>query len=219
MRRLVTWIAGFGLALFLLGLALMPLTVPGFTRIVGSRTSLAAESGLGPARMTLVAEQVRAFVVDGEAGTLPAIVDGKPGFDPAAVSHLLDVRRVLAYARIVTGILALVLLTGLAFEVAQKRTARIADTLCAGAFLATVLVLLCVIAATVNFEQFFTSFHGLFFKAGTWTFAEDSLLIRTFPEQFWTIAGASWAGLVLAGAGLIAAGACVLRSGQGRQPT
>jgi len=46
-----------------------------------------------------------------------------------------------------------------------------------------VLVVVAVLAATSNFDAFFTAFHGLFFKAGTWTFDADSLLIETFPER------------------------------------
>ena len=49
---------------------------------------------------------------------------------------------------------------------------------------------------------FFSAFHGLFFAEGTWTFPSDSVLIRLFPESFWTMAGVTWAALV----GLIARG-------------
>lgn len=211
MRRPATWLAGLLLALFLLGAAIVPLTAPGFTRRLAAKTSLATEAGLPKARMLQVAEMVRVFVVDTEAPMLPATVDGRPGFDQAAVSHLLDVRRVLSGARVVTGVLAAVLALGLAWEVARKRTDSIADVLTAGAICSAVLVVLCVIAATTNFEAFFAAFHGLFFKAGTWTFPYDSLLIETFPESFWTVAGGAWGGLVLVGAGLLALGARALR--------
>ncbi len=122
-------------------------------------------------------------------------------------------RRVLAAARILTGVLALALAVGLAFEVARKRTDRIADALFAGAICSVALVGLCVVAATSDFDTFFSAFHGLFFSAGTWTFPYDSLLIRTFPEPFWVTAGAVWGGLVLAGAGVLALVAWALRSG------
>ncbi len=72
---------------------------------------------------------------------------------------------------------------------------------------------LCVVAATSDFDTFFSAFHGLFFSAGTWTFSYDSLLIRTFPEPFWVTAGAVWGGLVLAGAGVLALVAWALRHG------
>ncbi len=216
MSRLTTWVGGIALALFLLGLSVIPLTVPAFTSIVGSKTSYARQSGLGTQRMARVAEQVRAFVIDGKPDVLPATVDGRPGFDAGAISHLLDVRRVLSGARLVTGILAIVLAIVLAVEGLRKRTGWISDALCAGALMATLFVALGVVAATVNFDWFFTEFHGLFFKAGTWTFDSNSLLIETFPEGFWAIAGAVWGGLVLTGAGVLAFGSCTLKGAQAK---
>jgi integral membrane protein (TIGR01906 family) len=213
MRRVSTWIAGLVLAVFLLGASVVPLTIPAFTRIVASKTSLAAEAGISQSRILEVAEQVRHFVVDTDAPMLPASVDGRAGFDAAAVSHLVDVRNVLAAARIASGLLALVLAAGLAYEVSRKRVDRIADALVAGAICSFSLVILCVLAATMNFEAFFSAFHGLFFSAGTWTFSYDSLLIQTFPEPFWVTAGAVWGGLVLLGSGLFLLGAWALRRG------
>ena len=213
MRRFSTWMAGLALAVFLFGASVVPLTIPAFTHLLAAQTSLAQEAGVTPATMLKVAEEVRSFVVGGDTDTLPAIVDGRPGFDAAAVSHLLDVRRVITAARIASGILALVLALGLAYEVAHKRTRRIADALVAGALCSVALVVLCVIAATMDFETFFAAFHGLFFSAGTWTFPYDSLLIQTFPEPFWVIAGAAWGATVLLGAGALALGGWVLRRG------
>ena len=54
--------------------------------------------------------------------------------------------------------------------------------------------------AVLDFDTFFSAFHGLFFEPGTWTFPSDSVLIRLFPEAFWIAAGASWATLVLVAA-------------------
>ncbi len=213
MRRVSTWLAGIALAVFLLGIAIVPLTIPAFTRLAAGRFALAQEAGLPMSRMLDVAEQVRLFVVHADAPDLPATVDGRPGFDESAASHLVDVRNVLVAARIATGVLALGLAIGLGLEVARKRTDRIADALMAGAICSVVLVVLCAVAAFSDFEAFFSAFHGLFFSAGTWTFPYDSLLIQTFPEPFWVTAGAVWGGLVLAGAGVLAAGSWALRRG------
>jgi uncharacterized membrane protein len=70
----------------------------------------------------------------------------------------------------------------------------------AGAVWCAVLIALAVLAGLSNFDALFTAFHGLFFAEGTWTFAADSLLIRTFPEQFWATAAGVWAALILLGA-------------------
>lgn len=205
MRRLASLLVGLAFAILVLGIALFPLTQPAFTRIVAGRYSLADEAGLPKARMLAVAEQVRRFVVDGDRGDeLPATVDGRPGFDEAAVSHLLDVRRVLSGAQLVTGLLAAFVTVWIGVEVARHRTNQIASAMNVGAVLCVVLVALAGVAGLVDFEKLFAAFHGLFFAAGTWTFPSDSLLIQTFPEPFWAVAGATWAVLVLLGAGILA---------------
>ena len=213
MRRLSTWLVGFALAVFVIGLTVVPLTIPAYTRLLASRTSLAQEAGLPRPEMLRIAEQVRAFVVDDEGRMLPAVVDGRAGFEDAAVSHLIDVRRVLNGARIATGVLAAALAIGLAYEVARKRTDRVAMVFYAGAVWCVALVVLSVIAAFANFDAFFSAFHGLFFKSGTWSFPSDSLLIQTFPETFWATAGATWGALILLCAAGFAAIARALDSG------
>ena len=197
MRRAATVLVGIALAALVLGVSVSLLTGHAFTRLLASRYSLAAEAGLPRERMLDVAEHVRAFVVDGDAQTLPATVDGRPGFDAAAVSHLLDVRQVLDSARIVTGLLSALLTIWLGVHIARKRTQGIAAALRAGAITSTVIVVLAAVIAVSDFESFFSAFHRLFFTSGTWTFSYDSLLIQTFPEPFWVTAGLAWGGLVL----------------------
>ena len=197
MRRVTTVIVGIALCLLMIGVSVSLLTGHAFTRLLAGRFSLAAEAGLPHQRMLQVAEQVRAFVVDGDVHTLPATVDGRPGFDAGAVSHLRDVRGVLAGARVVTGALAALIALWIGMHVARRRTSGIADALRAGAIAGASVVVLSVVIAFVDFERFFAAFHGIFFKSGTWTFPSDSLLIQTFPEPFWVSAGATLGGLVL----------------------
>jgi len=79
-------------------------------------------------------------------------------------------------------------------------------------------VVLAAVAAVTDFDTFFSAFHGVFFAEGTWTFPYDSLLIRLFPEPFWAVSGASWAGLVLTIAlGYGAAGAWLVRGERSRK--
>lgn len=218
MRSVSTWVVGLALALVVVGTAVLALTAPGFTRALAERFSLAAEAGLSPERMLEVAEQVRAFVVTSNADSLPATVDGRSGFDGSAVSHLIDVRRVLNAARLFTGLLTALVTIWIALELARKRPERIADALRAGAILAVVFVALAALAAVLDFERFFTAFHGLFFRSGTWTFAFDSLLIQTFPEPFWATCGAAWAVLTVLGAGALLGLARLLTAQRGTLP-
>jgi len=202
-RSVSTWFAGFALAIVVVGTAVLPLTGPSFTRTLSTRFSLAAEAGLPPARMLEIAEQVRGFVVAGEPQTLPETVDGRSGFDAAAASHLVDVRGVLNAAKLFTGLVTALVTIWIAIELARRRPGRIADALRAGAILSVAFVLLAAAAATLDFDSFFTAFHGLFFRSGTWTFEYDSLLIQTFPEAFWVTSGAAWATLTVLGAAIL----------------
>jgi integral membrane protein (TIGR01906 family) len=213
MRWLLTALLGIAMAVFLVGVSVVALTAPAFTHYVALNTSEASQAGLSQARMLQVAEQVRRFVTDADAPALPATVDGRPGFDAGAVSHLVDVRGVLGGASVVTGLLAALLAVVIGIEVARTRTAFLADALVVGAIVSVVLVVLGAVAATSNFDAFFTAFHGLFFKAGTWAFSADSLLIETFPEPFWMTCGVAWATLVALGAGAMGVTSWALRRG------
>jgi len=204
MRSFSAWIVGLALALMVAGIAILPLTSPAFTRTLSARYSLAEEAGLPPERMLEVAEEVRAFVVESDAPTLPVTVDGRDGFDEAASSHLIDVRVVLSRARLFTGVLTLLATGWIVLMFRRQRIDAIVAALRAGAILTVALIVLAAIAAVSDFDSFFTAFHGLFFASGTWTFAYDSLLIQTFPEPFWASSGAAWAVAMGLGAGLLA---------------
>ena len=54
-----------------------------------------------------------------------------------------------------------------------------------GGLLMLGLVLLIGIFASINFWQFFTDFHGLFFTGNSWQFLYSDTLIRLFPLRFW----------------------------------
>ncbi len=211
MRHFATALVGLALALLLVGLALIPLTQPPFTRVLAERFSLARDAALPPSRMLEVAEQVRAFVVGPEGPTLPAVVDGRPGFDESAVSHLDDVRRVISSARLVTWGLAIALALWLGVLIARRRLDRVAAALSAGAVWCVVLVVVAALAGTLDFDALFSAFHGVFFAEGTWTFPSDSLLIQTFPEQFWAAAAAAWALIVVLGGVALGLGGWALR--------
>jgi integral membrane protein (TIGR01906 family) len=49
----------------------------------------------------------------------------------------------------------------------------------------------------LNFNNFFTRFHHLFFEGDTWLFRRDDTLIRLFPNDFWFDASAGIAGLTV----------------------
>lgn len=211
MRRLAAIIAGIALALLVVGISLYPMLHPTFTRILAERNSQFAQIGLPRVEVLRLAEQVREFVADGDVDSLPARVGSRAAFDEAAVSHLRDVRHVLAGARAFTGVLAAVMAVWLGVLIARRRFREISSAMMAAGVTCVAIVLLAAAAGTLDFEALFTWFHGLFFASGTWTFPADSLLIELFPEGFWATAGATWAGLVLLGGALLGVGGWLLR--------
>lgn len=46
--------------------------------------------------------------------------------------------------------------------------------------------------AVIDFNGFFSAFHGVFFPQGNWTFSSTSLLICMYPTGFWMGMGVLW---------------------------
>ena len=199
-------------AAFVIGTCALTLTLPVYTSAAEQALGVPATAGLSLADVLKLSAQVRTLVADAEYDPLPSTWRGQPAFDAAAVSHLLDVRAVLSAVRLATGVAALLLALLVAYTVGRRRLDLLWPSMRWGAVVIAGVVLLAAIAAFTDFETFFAAFHSLFFKAGTWTFAFDSLLIRLFPERFWAASGAIWAGMSLAGAGLLAAAGHLLRA-------
>lgn len=101
------------------------------------------------------------------------------------VQHLVDVRGVvdgffLAHqAAFVTALTSGVFL----WRWGRKRSLFRAVRGGAGALLG--LVALILASAFINFDAFFTHFHQIFFREGSWIFAEESTLIQLYPLPFW----------------------------------
>jgi integral membrane protein (TIGR01906 family) len=213
-RALTALVVGLALALMVVGIALMPLLHPTFTKLLVERYSETRQAGLSQAQMFHNAELVREFVADGDLDSLPATVNGRTGFDEAAVSHLRDVRGVLASARTFTGILAAFVVVWLGVATVRKELTTISWALLAGAGFCMLFVVLGAVAGSMSFDTLFTWFHALFFSAGTWQFPADSLLIELFPESFWVAAGLTWAWLVALGGAVLGVAGWLVRGAE-----
>lgn len=217
MRRLGTAVVaeaavvGVLWAAVVLGVAVIILTMPAYTSVASQALGIPETAGLPPQDVTALSEQVRALVADRDYEPLPRAWKGEPAFDPAAVSHLMDVRSVIAGSRSAVAWIALVLAAYIWWCVARQRLESLARSMRSGALVLAVCTALALVVAVTSFDVLFTAFHGVFFAAGTWVFPEDSLLIRLFPERFWIASGAAWAALVFAGAAVLAVIARLLR--------
>lgn len=202
MRVVESLVMGLVLSVLAIGLSVTLLGSPWFTHALSLRYSLWEDAGLTQAHMTEIAEEVRAFVIDG-AGELPEIVDGRTGFGADAVSHLADVAAVMNRATLLTWVSGLLAAAWAVARLIGRRFDRLRDGLRVGSLLTLLAVLVTVLAGTADFNSFFSAFHGLFFAAGTWTFPADSLLIQLFPEPFWAASAGAWAALSVLFAGVM----------------
>jgi hypothetical protein len=185
------------LALAIVGAALLPLTTPAYVRFMVGAVGSADRTGLGLDGTLETAEHVRRFVTDPAAPPLPVTIGGRPAYDEAAVSHLADVRDVLAPARWLASGLAL---AASVWTLVRRRTragrAVVASALYGAGWSLLVIGGVAVLAGAADFDALFAWFHSLFFASGTWLFPEGALLIEVFPLPFWVASGAVW-GLVI----------------------
>ena len=107
-------------------------------------------------------------------------VNGQTAFNPREVSHMVDVRRVLAGAFTAQIIMGLLILASL--FVVRRSAGR--TLMWAGIFTIAVVILLGIFAAT-SFDLFFTLFHRLFFEGSSWLFNDTDTLIQLYPEELW----------------------------------
>jgi uncharacterized membrane protein len=104
-----------------------------------------------------------------------------------------DVRSVLQGTQLAVLLLTVLWAALLLLPARRAGAATMGAGLFFGGVAAVVVALLVSVVGTISFDALFTGMHGLFFAEGTWTFAEDSLLICAYPLPFWIGMGITWA--------------------------
>lgn len=100
-------------------------------------------------------------------------------YEEDAVSHMMDVKKVFFYADVILYI-SLLIATGM-FTYYKRRKI---EFLKYGGWTTIVGLGSLLLFALLGFNTLFTWFHKIFFPQGNWQFASDSLLIQTFPINF-----------------------------------
>jgi len=129
------------------------------------------------------------------------------GFGDDELSHLRDVRGVFGLALWLTAASAALAAVLAAFGGVKDRRHLAFGAATRALILGGTAAAVLLATGALAFEPLFGAFHALFFREGTWTFPMDSWLIRTFPERFWAIAAAGWAGMTIGWLGLAWLGA------------
>lgn len=123
-------------------------------------------------------------------------------FNDRELRHMLDVKIVTRFA-FAAGSIAAVLAVIAAAALWRIDAAELRRALMTGAVFTLALLAGIVVLALFAWDIFFTSFHNMFFEAGTWQFLYSDTLIRLFPEQLWFDAALLVGGLTVIEAALV----------------
>ena len=119
-------------------------------------------------------------------------------FGPNEISHLQDCNKIINVAApVLIVIAALALILGIILGVSCGSRA-LGHALIAAPTVLLLATIGLAIWAIVDFNAFFSAFHGLFFPQGNWTFPADSLLICMLPTAFWVGMVAIWVFVTIA---------------------
>ncbi len=120
-----------------------------------------------------------------------------PLFNQREIGHMLDVKKLVDTFKILTWVLAIVVIGGLIFLLVRPET-RVEGyrALFHGGILTTVILLLMLVLILLSWNLVFTQFHEILFPPDTWTFNYSDSLIRLFPEKFWFDFGLLWTGAI-----------------------
>ncbi len=104
-------------------------------------------------------------------------------FTASEISHLQDVKEVMQFANYLSYfILALTII----LSIFLYRQAFLSKALLYSSIFSLSLFVLIFLFYFFGFSSLFNAFHQVFFPQGNWQFPADSLLIRTFPFEFFT---------------------------------
>jgi len=130
-----------------------------------------------------------------------AILNQQP-FTANELSHLTDVRILLGGSLLLTYTLVVVSMVAI---VALRKLQLARRSLLAAGITCLALPLVGGAFMFFAFDPTFVLFHEVFFPQGNWEFPTTSLIISTFPGEYWRLVGMLWMGFFLIG-GLILIG-------------
>lgn len=193
MRSWLRWIIILTVPLVLVMGLVRILTLPWYPAWVYSHPGFPEDPlGMSSAERLVLARDSIAFLNlprgSGNLGDL-WLPDGSPAFNARELSHMDDVK--LVYDRLTTlimGALALSILLGW-FLSREGNAAWLWGAISDGGLLTVMILGILGLWMVLGFNAFFTTFHGLFFSEGSWTFRYSDTLIRLFPLKFWQDSG------------------------------
>jgi integral membrane protein (TIGR01906 family) len=186
-------ILGFCVALWLVAASFMWVLSPNVTHTMAGRTVNTQLSGLDRDYLVHIADETLAFSLGDENADLPIGTDDRVAFTPEILSHLRDVRVVFQGAIVFAVVMTVAVIALMVVNGRKGGRRPIGRALVGGSLGAVATVTLLAVIGIMNFNALFAAMHKLFFADGTWTFANDSLLICALPQPFWMMCALTWA--------------------------
>ncbi len=103
-------------------------------------------------------------------------------YTAAEVSHLEDVKGVIKFGDYLVYLSLLIITLILTHH--KRKKEEVKKLLFYSGITTVAFLLLMLIFSVINFNVVFAYFHKIFFPQGNWMFSYDSLLIKTFPREF-----------------------------------
>ena len=130
--------------------------------------------------------------------------EGGPLFNQRELRHMRDVKVVTRWAFAVHKALGVLLMAAAVFLLWRRETwSLLGRAMLGGAALTVALFVVLGLFIVLDFNNFFTLFHRVFFEGDTWLFAPSDTLIQLFPLPFWFDAALILSGATLGEAALI----------------
>lgn len=111
--------------------------------------------------------------------------NGVPVFTTGEISHMADVKSLVSLLYLI-GVVGFILVLVFMLIMSRASGPGIHLAVRLGAIFTLVAGIGVAVLALTGWDDFFTSFHQMFFSSGTWQFYLDDSLIRLFPGAFWT---------------------------------
>jgi integral membrane protein (TIGR01906 family) len=194
--RLGGWLIAAAAALIILGVSIAPFLAPPVVRFEQDRVNVGALTSLSPEGLDGVTGALLEDLVLWRGDFGEVLTDRSSDLiqrnetrqlTEAEAAHMRDVRVVFSGLWIL--VIASVVVVAAAFRRAKGTEAR-ADawrSVAAGARALAIVVAALGAFALLAFDTAFEVFHRLFFSPGSYTFdPATSILVRLFPDQFWS---------------------------------
>lgn len=200
--RWIQWLLLISLPILLLAANLRLVTGHWFVRWEYQRAGFPSDPfGLSTEERIRLAEVCQDYLATHADISLLAdlqLSGGEPAFNARELRHMADVQAVYRGLTI-AGVVAVIIwvAAAIAFTAAGQAQEMVSMALLRGSLFTIGLLGAVGSFMVISWNQFFTTFHRIFFEGDTWTFPPSDTLIRLFPNRFWIDIGATLVGLLL----------------------